>query len=332
MVNKKGVRCCWVLSVAVFLILSGLDHSFAAERKAVTWGSTSTTSGAFAYFVAAAKILNDKIPEINITVRSTGAGVHNARLMEAREVDFGAIETGLIWDAMQGSGPFKGKPNPDLRLLYVNMTNPLQFVVSEKSGIKDIYGLEGKTFTPGMLGSGAERAAIDIFRILGVKPNLRHMSYADAVEAMKDERILGFAKYAVPDASILDVASSMKIRIISFSDNDLDKIINNTKGFRKCVVPSGMYPGVGEFKALENEWGDYAAKNFPPELAYKVVKTIWENRSAIKKANSAFVGDRLVDVALGVKIGYLHPGAIKFYRELGFTVPKNLVPPEMGEK
>jgi TRAP transporter TAXI family solute receptor len=332
MLTKKGVRGCWILSIAVFLTLSGLDPSFAAEKKAVTWGTTSNTSGLFTYFVVTAKILNDKIPEINITVRSTGAGVHNARLMEKREVDMGAIETGLIWNAMQGTEPFKGKPNPDLRLLYVNMTNPLQFVVSEKSGIKDVYGLEGKMCTPGMLGSGAERAAIDIFKILGLQPKLRHMSYADAIEAMKDERIVGFVKYGVPDASILDVASAMKIRILSFSDSDLDKIIKNMQGFRKCVVPQGMYPGVGEFKALENEWGDYVGKDFPPELAYKVVKTIWEYRSEIKKSSPMFVGDRLVDVALGVKIGYLHPGAIKFYRELGFTVPKNLVAPEMGEK
>lgn len=43
-----------------------------------------------------------------------------------------------------------------------------------------------------------------------------------------------------------------------------------------------------------------------------------------------FVGDRLVEVSLGVKANYMHPGAIKFYRELGLTVPKILIPPEMG--
>ena len=332
MVTKRGVQSGLVLFAFVCLILAGSPHSWAADKKAVTWGTTSSTSGLFAYFVATAKILNDRIPEINVTVRSTGAGVHNARLMEQREVDIGAIETGLIGEAMQGVGPFKGKPNPGLRLLYVNMTNALQFIVSERSGVKDAYGLEGKQYTPGMLGSGAERAAMGIFSVLNIRPKLRHMSYADAIEAMKNEQIIGFVKYGVRDASILDVASAMKIRFISFSDSDTDKIIKNVPGFRKTVVPAGTYPGMGEFQAVENEWGDYVHKEFPDQLAYKIVKTIWENRAEIQKTSPVFVGNRLTDVALGVKVGYLHPGAVKFYRELGLTVPKILIPPEMGEK
>ena len=330
--KKQGLKTCLALFGVLCLVLAGSFPSWAAEKKAVTWGSTASTSGLFAYFVATAKILNDRIPEMNVTVRSTGAGVHNARLMAQQEVDIGAIETGLIDEAMKGEGPFKGKPNPGLRLLYVNMTNALQFIVSEKSGVKDAYGLEGKSYTPGMLGSGAERAAIGIFRTLNIQPKLRHMSYADAIEAMKNEQIIGFVKYGIRDASILDVASAMKIRFISFSDRDMEKIIKNVPGFRKTMVPAGLYPGMGAFQTMENEWGDYVHKEFPELLAYKIVKTIWENRAEIQKTSPVFVGDRLPDVALGVKVGYLHPGAIKFYRELGLTVPKNLIPPEMGGK
>jgi len=315
-----------------FLLLSGFPGAWAAEKKAVTWGTTASTSGVFTYYVVAAKILNDRIPEMNVTVRATGGGVHNTRLLEKREVDIGALDTRCNWDAIQGAGPFKDKPFPDLRLLNVSMTNPLQFVVSEKSGVKDVYGLEGKTVTPGMLGGTAEQAGMEIFRLLGVRPKLRHMSYADAIEAMKNEQIVGFVKYGVPDASILDVASAMKIRIISFSDPDLKKILANIKGFRGTVIPPGTYPGVGGFQTMENEWSDYVRKDFPADLAYKMVKALWENRAEIKKANPMFVGDRFTEVALGVRIGYLHPGAVRFYREIGLEVPKELVPPEMGEK
>ena len=159
---------------------------------------------------------------------------------------------------------------------------PSPIPISEKSGIKDIYDLEGRPFCPGMLGGSSERTGMDIFRILGIRPNICHMSYADAIEAMKDERIVGFVKPGIRDSSILDVASSMKIRIISFSDDDLEKILRNVVGLRKSVVPSGMYQGVEEFKTVENEWSDFVRKDFPVELAYKIVKTIWENRAEIK--------------------------------------------------
>lgn len=315
--------------IFLFFIFSGTCESLAGEKKALTWGTAPTTSGTFTYWVAAAKIFNEKIPEVNIMVRSTGASVHNARLLEKREVDMGAVDTRTLWEAIQGKGSFEGKPFSDLRLLYVNMTNAYQFVVSEKSGIKDIYGLEGKLFTPGILGSSAEKTAMDIFRILRVNAKLRHASYADALEAMKNEMIVGFGKYGVPDSSILDIGSVMKIRIISLNDNDIEKITKNVVGLRKTFVPSGIYPGVGEFKTVENEYCEYVRPDFPADLAYKIVKTLWENRAEIRRINAQFIGDRVTEVTLGIKVGYLHPGAIRFYRELGLTVPKNLIPPEM---
>lgn len=331
MFSKKS-SSFWLISwVIILLIYGGLYESPAAEKKPLTWGTTSTTSGTFTYYVAAAKVLNGKIPEINLTIRSTGGGVHNTRLLEKREVDIGALDTRLAWDAIQGMGPFKEK-FPDIRLLNVSAVNPLQFVVSEKSGIKDIYGLEGKLYCPGMLGGTTEQIGMEVCRIFGVRPKLRHMSYADALEAMKNETIVGFVKYGAPDSSILDVASAMKIRILSFSEGDMEKILKNVVGLRRIVVPAGTYPGVGEFKTVANEWSDYVRKEFPAELAYKIVKNIWENRADIKLANPMFLEDAFPEVTTKVRVTYLHPGAVKFYREIGLTVSKPLIPPEMGEK
>lgn len=331
MVREKIFKFGSLSVVFILLILFGAYEGGAAEKKTLTWGTTASTSGTFTYYVAAAKGINGKIPEINLTVRATGGGVHNARLLEKHEVDIGSLDTRLAWDLMQGAGPFKEK-YPDIRLLNVSAVNPLQFVVSERSGIKDISGLEGKLYCPGMLGGTTEQIGMEVCRLFGVQPKLRHMSYADALEAMKNENIVGFVKYGAPDSSILDVASAMKIRILSFSEGDIEKIVKNVVGLRRIVVPAGTYPGVGEFKTVANEWSDYVGKEFPADLAYKMVKNIWENRSDIKMANPMFLADAFPEVTTKVKVGYLHPGAVKFYRELGLKVPQNLIPPEMGEK
>ena len=327
---KKIIQSSLVL---LFLILFGSHESLGAEKRMITWGTTATTSGPFVYYVTTAKILNEKIPEINVTVRATGGGIFNTRFLEKGEVEIGAIDTASAWEAIHSKGAFEGKPSfPDLRLLDVKWNSPHQFVVSEKSGVKDIYGLEGKLFCPGQFGGSTERAGMDILRILGVKPQLRRMSHADALEAMKDERIVGYLQAGAPNSAILDIMSVMKIRILSLGDEEMKKITANVPGFRKVVVPSGMYPGIGEFNTVGNEWSDFVRKDFPAELAYKWVKTIWENRAEIKKSAPVFSGDHVAEISLAVKSVYMHLGAIKFYRELGFTVPKVLVPPEMGEK
>lgn len=292
MFSRKRFPFWLIFLVIILWNFTGSYESRAAERKSLTWGTTQSTSGPFALYVVMAKMLNSKIPEINVTVRSTGGSVMNARLMEKGEIDIGVSDTSITWKAIHGKPPFEGKPFPDLRILHVTMTNPLQYVVSERSGIKDIQGLEGKLLCPGMLGGGTEKMTADIFEVLGIHPKYRYSNYADAIEAMKNENIVGIGKAGVPDSSILDVASAMKIRILSFSDDQIDKIVKNVVGLRKVVVPSGMYPGVGEFKTVEMEYVDLVKKDFPKEIAYKWLKTLWENRAEIQKTQSMFVGDR----------------------------------------
>lgn len=275
---RKCIQFGLIFLTFTSIIFCESYESLAVDKKLLTWATCPTTSGIFTYYVFTGRKLNENIPEINLTVRATGGGVQNARLLINREADIGGTTTATVWDAIQGKGPFQGKPFQDFRLLYVSQTNPLQFVVSEKSGVKDIYGLEGKLYTPGILGSAAEISAMDIFRVLGVHPKIRHMNYADALEAMKNETIVGFSKNGAPDSSILEILSAMKIKILSISDSDMDKILRNVAGVKKVVVPSGMYPGIGAFTTVENEWSEYVRTDFPAEVAYKIVKTVWEKK------------------------------------------------------
>ncbi len=329
---KRSVQFCAATLVFVFLIYFSSAGAFAAERKSLAYATTASSSGVFSYHVAAAKVLNDKLPEINLTVRATGGGVHNARLLQKGETDMAAMDSSTGWEAAQGQGNFIGKPYKDIRLLYVSMTNALQFVVSERSGVKTARDLEGKTICPGMLGGSTEKAVVDIFNALGVRVKIRNMGYADAIEAMKNEQITGFGKRGTRDSSVLDVMSSMKVRLISFTDDEIEKMLKVVPGNRKVVVPAGTYEGIGAFTTIENEWVDTVSKDFSADLAYKILKTLWENREDIKKVYPTFLAGRFPEVSLGVTTIQMHPGAIKFYRELGRTVPQILLPPEMGGK
>ncbi len=333
MYSRTLSKMC-VASVALLLVaLSAPSICFSAEKKMLTWGTTSSTSGLFSLFVMMSKIINDQVPEINVSVRSTGASVHNVKLFEKNEIDIGAIDTRTAWQASQGKGPFEGKAVPNLRLLHViTWNNAIQFVVSETSGIKNIYDLNGRTFTAGMLGSSTEMNATDIFNALGIHPKLRHSSYADAVEAMKNQMIVGFGKSVAPDSSILEVMSAMKIRILSLSDTEIEQIQKGVSGLSKIVLPSGIYPGIGEVKTVESQYCDFVTKDLPSEIGYKILKALWEKRKDIKNVNGAFIGDELTG-AVNIKAPvYLHSGAVKFYKEIGLNVPKSLIPPETGDR
>lgn len=328
--NKYRRKWLWAQALIGFLLISFAPCQ-AAERYFITWGTTSPVSVVYSYYGVLAKVLSEEYPEFNVTLRATGASVENTKLLQKGQVEFGGADSKTMWEARNGEGPFKGSPYLDARVIYPIAVSPLQFCVSEASGVKDVYGLEGKPFTPGQRGASSEVATMDVFRILGVQPKIRYSSWADAVEAMKDKRIVGFSKYGAPDAMFLEVASVMKIRFLSFSDADIKKIVENTVGLRKGSVPAGTYSGIGEFHTVTNEYLEYARKDIPDDVVYKIVKAVWKHRATLKKGYPAMPGDKSPEITLATTTCPMHPGAIKWYREMGYTVPKILYPLEWKE-
>lgn len=70
-------------------------------------------------------------------------------------------------------------------------------------------------------------------------------------------------------------------------------------------------------------------KSFPADLAYKITKAVWEGREETYAAWSAVRGNNYPEMTLQYAKAPLHPGAVRYLRELGLNVPANLLPPEM---
>ena len=80
------------------------------------------------------------------------------------------------------------------------------------------------------------------------------------------------------------------MRLLSFSDGDIEKIVKNTIGLRKIAVPSGAYAGIDGFTTVTNEFSDFATKDLPADIAYKIIKVMLENGAEIKRALSSYSG------------------------------------------
>jgi len=60
-------------------------------------------------------------------------------------------------------------------------------------------------------------------------------------------------------------------------------------------------------------------------LVYKLVKTMWENINEIHKTASILKTLSLKRPFAGINHP-LHPGAVKYYKEKGIEIPKDLLP------
>jgi uncharacterized protein len=327
--RKNALIICLLLGLILFNAFSA-DQGFAAGKKLLAMGSTQSSSSHYAYFVAVAKILNTYVPEVNINVVETGASVDNINRIKKGQLDLGMTTIHLQYQAYHGMGPWKDNPIKDQYVLWVYQPAPQNFVVREDSGVKSVYDLTGKAFNPGMRGSATEKTVEEILAALAVTPNFYRGGTDDTVASIKDKRIVGYAKSGAGvktlDASSLDIATFTPIRLIGFTDQDIAKVQAKYPYLSPVTVPKGIYKDSPAYKTFAMLIGVVASKSLPEDLVYKMVKASHEHFADQVAAYPSIKGDNLPELTLETCTVPLHPGAIKFYRELGLKVPENLIP------
>jgi TRAP transporter TAXI family solute receptor len=62
----------------------------------------------------------------------------------------------------------------------------------------------------------------------------------------------------------------------------------------------------------------------PDEVVYRVTKMIWENLGTLQDIHAA-TKDMQLERALRGMVAPLHPGALRYYREIDLDIPPHLI-------
>jgi TRAP transporter TAXI family solute receptor len=326
---RKTIPFCFVFALGFGgWIMPG--PTLAASKKLLAMGTTQSSSSHYAYFVAVAKVINTRVPDVNVTVVETGASVDNINRIKKGELDLGMTTIHLQYQAYHGIEGWKGKAIKDQYVLWVYQPAPQNFVVREDSGVKSVYDLTGKSFNPGMRGSATEKTVENICDALGVTPNYRRGGTEDTVAAIKDKRIVGYVKSGAGidslDASTLDIATFTPIRLLGFGEKDIAKVLEKYPYLSPINVPKGIYKNSPSYQTFAMLIGAVVKKDLPEDLVYKMVKAVCEGFEEQVAAFPSVKGVNLPKLTLETCTVPLHPGAIKYYKELGLKVPENLIP------
>lgn len=320
-------RVIVVGTVAVGMALAGPAD---AQKKRLAMGCTATASSHYAYCVGQAKAINTPGAEVDVTVVETGATVDNLKRMLKNTIDYGLMTSDQAYLAHRGEGTWKDTPFPDVRNLWFYTVSAIYISVREETGIKSVAELAGKKFSPGFRGAATEKMTEATLTHLGIKPEWVRGGASDLVDAIKDKRIVGYAKAADGfrlDASMMDIATVAPIRVLPFSEEQVKKVKEQFPYYPWLKVPAGSVKGMGEFWAQGVVVGFAAAKSLPNDVAYKLVKAVMEDKEHQKAAFKGLTDD-MAKLTLEQSLTPLHAGAIKYYREKGLKVPDHLVPAE----
>ncbi len=313
-----------VRAIACALALANLLPAPAyAQKDTITFGSTNAASSNYALAVAMTKAIKAELPKANVSMIETGASVDNIRRMTKREIDFGLVMVDTSLQAMNGAGPFKDKAVPDMAVLYVHDASGLQFCVRANSGVNNLKDLEGKKFSAGIRGSGAELLTRQIFAELGIHPNWVPGSISDAIEGVQNRQLVGYAKYGVGtgglDATMRELLTSTPMKFVGLTEEQRKIIAAKVKGVDFTTIPADTIPG--QPAALTPlVYGTYSTRTslMDDATGYAIAKAIYDHRQDLIDVfphlkNFDFKAAALKTEDLGLK---LQPGAKKFWESV----------------
>jgi TRAP transporter TAXI family solute receptor len=317
------------LGVAFLIGLSFGTENAEGKAKFISIATGGTGGVYYPYGGGLAEIWTRHVPGVQAVAEVTGASVENTRLVHRGESLIGAIMNDVAYQAYFAEDRFKGKPQKILAMFQM-YPHHYHIVALKGSGIKNVYDLKGKRVSVGAPGSGTEFKTNLVFKVLGISYSdfkVHRLSFTEQANALKDGTIdVGIWDVAAPTSSIMDLATTRDIVIISFSDEDIKKIVQAYPFYSPYVLPPGVYKGQDYPVKNPSVWNTVICNaDLPEDLVYKLTKAVFQHRDYLEKIHP-FAKYTTPENAVNASPIPLHPGAIKYYRELGLKIPDRLIP------
>ncbi len=314
-------RFLGIATLAAALVAGGLAQ--AQEQKFFRIG-TGGTAGT--YYPVGGVIANaiSQPPKLVLSAVASNGSVANVNSIMAGNLELGFSQADVAFWAYTGTGIWDGRPKvADLRAIANLYPESIHLVARKGAGIKTVADLKGKRVSLDEPGSGTlvdARIILDAWGLKDADLKAEYLKPNQAGDKMKDGAMDAFIFVGgFPAAAISELASSGSgIDIIAIEGPNADKIRQKYQFFAADEIPANTYKGVGAVKTISVGAQWVTSAKVDAALVYDVVKAMWSDktRQALDggHAKGKLIRRETALAGLGIP---LHPGAEKFYKEVG---------------
>jgi TRAP transporter TAXI family solute receptor len=325
---KKRIGLTWSAGLALVLITAvvwmGIGVAGAGKVTRISFGSSGVGAVFHVMVGGFAPHASQALKDIEVTAEATRGSVENIRLIASKKTEMAFVAGTVLYLAQKNRGHFKKETHPELRGVSVVYVGINHWVTLAKSGIRTMMDLRGKRVSIGPPGSAIAASSLRALRKLGIekKVKIRRLGWAESATALKDGNIDAFSvASALPVPSVVNVAATHKIRILPIDPGLMEKMKKSSPANFLCKIPAGTYKGVDEdvpMSCYEAFW--MAHQDVPEDVVYRLLKFAYKppTRKYLENVHPGWKmlkpGIESMTKVMGLK---LHPGAEKYYREVG---------------
>ncbi len=283
---------------------------------------TGGTSGVYYPLgVALGNVIGKSMPNVKTSVQATKASVENLNLLQAGRGEIAFTLGDSLSDAWKGNEEAGFKtPLKKLRGIAAIYPNYIQIVARADSGIKTLADLKGKKISVGAPKSGTELNARAILGAAGISykdfSKVEYLPFGESVELMKNRQLdVTLQSAGLGVSSLRDLATAMEIVVVAVPPDVIKKV--NDPAYVATVIPAHTYQGQNAdvpAAAVQNFLVTH--EGVSNDVVYGMTKALWTNLDQLVAAHSAAKAIVLKNALQGMPVP-LHPGAEKYYREVG---------------
>lgn len=309
-----------LLAAGAMALSVGLTAGAAKAQEFINVLTGGTSGVYYPLGVALSEIYGQGIEGARTQVQATKASVENLNLLQVGRGEIAFSLGDSLRDGWEGNkeAGFPGKLDK-LRGIAAIYPNYVQIVASKESGITTLEELKGKSLSVGAPASGTELNARAIFTAAGLTyqdlGKLEYLPFAESVELIKNRQLDSTLQSAgLGVASLRDLATSVPINVVAVSPEIVEKI---GAPFVAVTIPAGTYEGQTE-DVPTAAVGNFLVSHegVSEETAYQMTKLMFENLDKMVASHAAAKAIDVQKAIEGMPLP-LHPGAERYYREVG---------------
>jgi len=311
-----------LFSVLALLILGFATGPHAADKR-ISIGTGSSRGVYYLWGGALQKIVNSKVPGVELTVESTSGQYDNAQLVERGKAELAMFNTLTAEGSWSGKGKWtKGKAFRNIRGMLPMYPSKMILYAPTDQKMKTIWDYQGKHVAVGLPNGTPAIVAPDLFQALGIKPKQFHyIGWGDVNNSVRDGIIQAIVAIGgQPWPPIVDLTTTHKVTFINLRDDDYKKIFAKLPHYAKGAIAKGTYQYQDTELNTLAFWNIIAVnKDLPDDIVYKITKAISENK-AIIAATHPKTAQEFDPKNITVSPLPIHPGAARYYKEIGVAV------------
>ena len=322
---KKFLAIILVVILALGAVACGSKDADKPKKASLTMGTGGEAGTYFAVGGVLANVLNEKNPDtMSVNVVSTGGSADNLQNMATGVYQLATVQSDVMTYAYNGTRSFeKTGAVPNVRILAGIYAETVQ-IVTTNPDIKTVADLKGKAVCVGDQNSGTYFNAKDVFDAYGmdIEKDIQPIfqSFAASTESLKDGKIdAAFLTAGAPTTSVVDLGTAKSVYLVSIDDEHMAKLLEACPFYAKYTIGKDVYKTPEDCQTVTVKATLVADASVSDDVAYAIVKTIFENKDEITAAHAKGAEIDLTFATDGMAIPF-HPGAAKYFAEKGITV------------